>query len=268
MSKLFTYFLVLFCWQIIIAQDISLEELQRRYTSFEYKEVIQMADELLQFGINSSDELLQVYELKGMAHYTLGEESLAKSTFEALLRVNPNYAMDQRRVSPKIVGFFNEIKINFLNGREQDKPILDSLMVLKANLLTQHDEYKKAVIKNLILPGWGQFHLDEPVKGFIYSFLGVVSTASTIILISKTNDREKDYLNETNKDLIPAKYDEYNSSFKTRNILIAGAALVWLISQIDMFFFTSEKFLQPNNYMFSNNIYEDKLQFSISIPLN
>ena len=155
MSKLFTYFLVLFCWQIIIAQDISLEELQRRYTSFEYKEVIQMADELLQFGINSSDELLQVYELKGMAHYTLGEESFAKSTFEALLRVNPNYTMDQRRVSPKIVGFFNEIKINFLNGREQDKPILDSLMVLKAHLLTQHNEYKLSLI-----------HISEPTRPY------------------------------------------------------------------------------------------------------
>lgn len=268
MSKLFTYFFILSCWQIIIAQDISLEELQRRYTSFEYREVIQLADQLLQSENDSSDEILQIFELKGMAHFALGEESFAKSAFEELLRINPGYAMDQRLVSPKIVSFFNEIKLTFLNSREQDKPILDSLMIYKDNLFAKQIDFKKAIIKNMIVPGWGQFHLNEPVKGFMYSFLGIVSTASTIVLISRTNKKEKEYLNETNKELIPAKYDEYNTSFKMRNLLIASTALVWLISQIDLFFFTGEQNLRSSDNRFSTYFYNQDLQFSISIPLN
>ncbi len=268
MHKLFLIFYILIVVQVTCAQENSLQELQNRYTAFEYREVIKIADQLLSLNNFTVEETTQIYELKGLAHFAIGEEGAAREAFELLLNINSNYTMDQRRISPKIVSFFNEIKISFLDGREQQRPILDSLRVFKESLILQQENYKYAVIKNLFVPGWGQFQLNNPTKGYIYSILSITSITSAIVYIIKTNDKQRAYLNEANKVLIPSKYDEYNSSYKIRNLLIAGAAMVWLASQIDILFFTEINSLPTSNRGLTNFTIPQDLRIGLSIPLN
>lgn len=258
---------ILFIAGILIAQENSVEQLRQEYISFNYEEVVKLADEMIVSGDYSSEQLTEIYELKGMAQYSLGQEIPARLSFEELLKLDSNFSMDPNRVSPKIVSFFNEIKVAHQSELEQERPILDSLRIVRQNMLLANENYKNAVVKNLVLPGWGQFQMGNTVKGLVYSILGAASTATAIAYIIKTNDKESAYLNETDKSLIGAKYDEFNSAYKTRNLLISAAAAVWVISQIDILFFT-EITPVPVNGNISRFSPPSELQFSFSIPLN
>lgn len=258
---------ILFIACILIAQENSIEQLRQKYISFNYDEVIKLADEMIISGEYSSEQLVEIYQLKGMAQYSIGKEIPARSSFEELLKLDSNFSMDPNRVSPKIVSFFNDIKVAYQSELEQERPILDSLRIVRQSMMLANENYKNAVVKNLVLPGWGQFQMGNTVKGLVYSILGAASTATAIAYIIKTNDKESAYLNETDKSLIGAKYDEFNSAYKTRNLLITAAAAVWVISQIDILFFTDITPMSPNGNA-SRFSPPSEVQFSFSIPLN
>lgn len=267
MPRLAKLIYILFLFSLATAQEQPLDILTQKYISFEYKEVIELADKMIDSGDYNSNQLVQILELKGMAHYSLGEETTSKTVFENLLRLNSNHSMDPTRISPKIVNFFNEIKVAFLNSLEQERPILDSLRLVKQELITAQSNYKMAVVKNLVLPGWGHFAMDKTTGGIIYSAVGLGSTAAAVYYIIKTNDAKNAYLNETDKLLINTKYDDYNSSYKVRNFFIVAAALVWAASQVDLLFFTDIT-TQPHQAASSPGITPQEISIGFSFPLN
>jgi len=267
MQSLAKLIYILFIVGVLIAQENSIEQLRQKYISFNYDEVIKLADEMIVTGEYSSEQLVEIYQLKGMAQYSIGQEVPARLSFEELLKLDSNFSMDPSLVSPKIVSFFNEIKVAYQNELEQERPILDSLRIVRQSMMLANENYKSAVVKNLVLPGWGQFQMGNTVKGLVYSILGAASTATAIAYIVKTNDKESAYLNETDKSLIGAKYNEFNSAYKTRNLLITAAAAVWVISQIDILFFTDITPIQPNGNTPRLSL-PSSLQFNFSIPLN
>ncbi|OGV88193.1 MAG: hypothetical protein A3J88_01340 [Melioribacter sp. RIFOXYB12_FULL_38_5] len=69
--------------------------------------------------------------------------------------------------------------------------------------------------------------------------LSTANLAAMIYYVFDTNKKEDAYLKETNKFLVDQKYASYNSSYKTRNILIATYAALWIYSQIDLHFFNN-----------------------------
>ena len=257
---------ILLLSQIFWAQQVSIETLREKYANFEYKKVIELADEMLQQNNYDRTTLVQIYEMKGVAHYSLGEEQKAHSAFWNLLGEDNNYSMDPQQISPKIISFFNDVKEEFREQIEEEKPILDSLNTLKQRYLSTSSNYKTAIVKNIILPGWGQFQLNNKTKGTIYGVLGVSTIASSIYYIAKTNDKRTDYLSETNPELIKAKYDEYNDAYKLRNYAISAAVAVWLASQIDILFFSEDHSKLPISYNYQpENNSEIKLTFSIPL---
>ncbi len=252
----------------VYSQDLTIEKLQKEYMAFNYENVIKLAGEMLSQKKFSSDQLIQIYQMKGIAYFSLGDEESAKESFIKLLEEDSNYSMNPNQISPKIISFFNETKVNFQAEIEQDKPLIDSLKIVRENLTAEYMNYKSAVVKNLILPGWGQFQLGNSTKGIIYSVLSVASVASTIALIVDTNKKENAYLNENNKSLIVGKYDQYNSSFKTRNLLIATTALIWIASQVDILFFSNEYVGNTRSFSGQPIGSVSDIQINLSFPLN
>ncbi len=250
------------------AQSNSVEELRQKYIAFDYDEVINLASKMLTEKDFQREALIEIYEMKGISHFSLGQEDDAAETFKLLLREDSNYSMDTDRISPKIVSFFNEVKVEFQNQLEEERPLIDSLRIVRQNILSLHEDYKSAVVKNLILPGWGQFQLGNTTKGIIYSILGTASLVTSIAFIVDANNKENAYLNETNKELIPAKYDDYNSAYKTRNLLITATAIVWAVSQIDMLFFTEINVSGGSSLPSNRQNPSADLQLNFSFPLN
>ncbi len=63
---------------------------------------------------NLSPEELQIlcaaYDLRGRAHFNLSNPKAAEADFEALLHLNPGYAIDRQTLSPKVVDLFDRTR--------------------------------------------------------------------------------------------------------------------------------------------------------------
>jgi hypothetical protein len=94
------------------------------------------------------------------------------------------------------------------------------------------------------------------VKGYVVSGIGAALIASSAYFIIDTINKEKDYQNETDLNLIESKYKAYNDAYKTRNILLLSYAALLIYSQIDLSFIElkpPENISISPNYNFEQN---------------
>ncbi len=80
--------------------------------------------------------------------------------------------------------------------------------------------------------------------------------------------KEKDYLIEIDPSLIQIKYDSYNKSYKIRNVLIISYLVIWIYSQLDLFFFNDNEFYIDNVNNTSNlmMVKPPNIQFNLRVP--
>lgn len=218
----------------------ALNDVATPFKSFQYSEVINVADSILaQDSLLSSSDLIEIYRMKALSHFSLGEEIYAKTCFNEILKIDPRFKLDPVQNSPKIISFFNQIKLDYLQNQITQKdttPVEQTNEALNTNFtLYPQKSMKSALVKSIVFPGWGHLYLDKKKSGIMLILGSVVTLPSMIYFIFDANKKEKDYLNETNSDDIQTKYDEYNQSYKTRNGLIAGYTIIWLYSQWDLF---------------------------------
>jgi len=238
------------------AQSIKIDSVFSEYRANNYKKVIELSNKLLKKNKNLNNEnLISLYEMTAVSYFALGEKDSSKINFIEILKLNENYAPDPYFISPKIIRFFETIKSDYLqikdivkeeNNNQQRKRI-DSLTAEQKSLAfkTELDEAKSSaansMFRSAVFPGWGHLYSGYKTKGIILSSVNAALLGSAIYFSVETNKLEKDYLLESNKDLIDAKYDEYNSAYKIRNTLYAAYAAFWLFSQIDLLFFNEEE---------------------------
>jgi hypothetical protein len=224
-----------------------LEDLKREYESFNYTEVIKLADELLaDTSALSENEIIEIFMLKAIAHYSLNEEVQVRTSFIEVLKINNDYEPDPAKISPKIINIFNSVRNDFLLAVKEEssgtKPSpTDTIIVYQKpdTVIVQDYIYKHAMIRSILLPGWGHLYAGDKTKGFILTGLGTAALASMLYFIVDTNNKENEYLNETDPNLLEAKYAEFNDSYKIRNGLIIAYAVIWIYAQLDMLFFNN-----------------------------
>lgn len=234
-----TIFSVILVSSSLMGQVNSFLELKRDFEDFEYSKVILKSEQLLN-NENISDSLrIEIYLMKAISHYSLGGIVETKTSFQNILLINRKYNPNPSQISPVLVAIFDEVKRDY----DQQNPLpLDPLQNVKIDStlpIIDYNHFKTSALKNLLVPGWGQISIGNTTKGIITT--GVVALNFIMMLnsISNTNEKESAYLNETNQALIETKFSQYNSSYKTRNLLITSFAVVWLYSQIDFLFFSS-----------------------------
>lgn len=220
----------------------SLAEMQKKFEQFQYGDVISMANRLLmrKYPYTKKD-LLDIYKMLGIAHYSLSEDDAAKKSFIEMLRIDSTFKFDSTKVSPKIISFFRQVKNDYV---EQQREIeartvvrIDTVYISqKENNLEYIDKERGAVARSLIVPGLGQLYKEEYLKGTLLTLLSTAALISSVYFIIDTNEKEKAYLIETNPALIESKYQDYNSSFQKRNISLISYGVIWLYSQIDLLF--------------------------------
>lgn len=234
-----TIFSVILVSSSLMGQVNSFLELKKDFEDFEYSKVISKSEQLLK-DENISDSLrIEVYLMRAISHYSLGNLEDTKTSFQDILLINRKFNPNPSQVSPVLVAIFDEVKRDY--DRQNPQP-LDPLQNVKTDLsqpVIDYDHFKTSALKNLLVPGWGHISVGNTTKGLITT--GVVALNFIMMLnsISNTNEKESAYLNEKNQALIETKFSQYNSSYKTRNLLITSFAVVWLYSQIDFLFFSS-----------------------------
>ncbi len=230
-----------------LAAHDSLSIMKKKFDQFKYGDVISIANKLLlkKAPFNRAD-IINIYMLKGISHYSLSEDDAARKSFIEILRIDTSYTFDSTKISPKIISFYNQVKQNYI---QQQKDIeartvvrIDTVYVPQTRYDTEYErKLKNAVARSLIIPGLGQWYLKTNFKNIVFTVLGTASLASTIYYFLKTETDEKAYLIETNPDEIQSKYNEYNNSFKGRNISLITFGVLWVYSQLDLLFFNDYK---------------------------
>lgn len=252
--KFYLTILFIFTSSLLFAQVVSYDNVKKEFNSFEYEKVIELSDSLLKSKNNLQDSILiDIYLMRAVSFYTIAREDSAAKNFEAILKINPAYSPDPLIISPKLISLFNQVKLNFTPSQIEQS---DSTITNHRNEMKEIKPAQNLVqLKNLILPGWGYLSNGFSTKGIVLSSASLLNLAGMIYFIYDTNQKEKSYLNETNKNLIPARYDEYNNAYKIRNALIISYAALWVYSQIDMLFFNShnETIEKKVSYDFNTN---------------
>ena len=241
--------LLLFCNNMFAQNKGGLEELKTQFESFNYASVISKADILLQkkeqFGEN---ELIEIYLLKGISHYSLNQSESVKDCFFEILNLNKNYKINESKVSPKIINEFEKLKIEygrFITNNE-------SLITVKTDTLyhtdtlyikESRDIYSGTILRSLAFPGWGHLYSGDKTKGWILTSATTLSLSSMLYFIFDAENKRSQYLSEVDPMLIEKKYTNYNTSYKIRNTLIATYALIWIYTQIDILFLSEIPFV-------------------------
>lgn len=252
----------------INAQVADLNSIKQNYESFEYAKVIALSEELIKTGILSENELVSIYVMRAVSFYSLGNETMAKESFIDALKLNKNYSPDPSVISPKIISLFNEVKTNFLKSLS---PVLqkDTVAYKSPTKIFDTGILRNAALRNIALPGWGHFYSGNTTKGIIYTALSAATLGSAIYFIGDTNNKEKLYIQEKNLSIINQRYENYNNSYKTRNVLLIAYAAVWIVSQLDLIVWSDEDlFIQKNNLLNNASNLRNDIEFSFRLPLN
>lgn len=225
-------------------EQITVDLIVKKFKAFEYQQVIALSEPLLNNSeALSHSQLLELYRMKAVAHYSLDQGNPAKEAFIEILKIEPDFDLDPVINPPKIIAFFNEVKKNYIN-EQPIIPIEKPGYPLPDSTIQDSDRkiFRAALLRSALLPGWGHLHLEQPLKGSILGSAALITLPPAIYFMFDSFAKEKDYLNETDKSKIETKYDSYNKSYKLRNIFIASYTLIWLYTQYDLFTGNSIKY--------------------------
>jgi hypothetical protein len=248
-SLIFIFFI---CIDISFSQvNDSINIITENFRNFEYAEVIRLSEYFLRSNENlDNNQLIEIYTMKGIAHYSFGEDYDAKESFISILNLDSSFTLDPTRTSPKIITFYNEIKDEYIKNlseiNSEDKPSqtvrIDTVFIPRIlRDVESENKLKNSLVRSLILPGLGHLYNGNTTKGWILTTLSVASIASTIYFVVDSNQKENEYLQERNRSSIEDKYDSYNISNSLKNFSIGSFVVVWLYSQVDLLFFSGNE---------------------------
>lgn len=232
-------------------QKDSLGTLIQFFNSFKYSNAINEADRLLNNKSNlRSYDVKEIYRMKAIAEYSINKDDSAEATFVNILKIDPPYQLDSSSTSPKIIAFFNNVKNNYLKSVEEKTQTLahtDTVYITKYYVDNKaENNFKWAIAKSIVFPGWGHFSLGYKDKGLLFSSLTVLAIASTVYFVAETNKKWRDYYLETDLTNVLSKYNDYNQAYLKRNISIIALVLIWAYTQFDLLFNTRRE--QPSTY--------------------
>jgi|SRR5690554_851925 len=257
MRKLLLLIFTLTPFIISFGQDNEevIEEITDAFRNFEYNKVIEISEDHLKDKDKfSNPELIEIYRMKGISHYALLDDNQSRLSFIEILRLDSSYVLDPAHTSPKIISFFSNVKNEYLASIEgkEEKIVVTQLDTVYVTRLyrdtTAESNFKHALIRSLIIPGTGHLYLDSNLKSWVLTILSAASIGAGIYYISDTNEKEKIYLMERNPNETGKKYNDYNFSYRMRNLAFISFAALWLYSQIDLLFFIEKE--QPGIFSY------------------
>lgn len=247
------------------SQEISFNQIKEQYEAFEYEKVIQLSTLFIkQSGISDSVKI-EVYQMRVVAFYSLGDEASTQNSFREILKINKNYQPDPSKISPRLIAIFQTVKEDYLKFLRQNTVTKDTS--LQSTKFFSPDQLRSSVLKNLLVPGWGQISNGYSTKGYLLSIASSGNLLSMVYFIFDSKKKENEYLKEINKNLIPSKYDSYNKAYKWRNILITSYILLWVYSQVDLLLFSNGSELNQSDTEVTF-INPQQIQFSLRIPIS
>ena len=252
-----------------LAQDVTYKNVKEEFMSFNYQNVIRLSDTLIKKGNLSDSLLIDVYLMRAVC-FSYSDLQKVRECYQEVLKINKDFpALPTNYYSPEMAEIFNEVKTSYLASLNPPAQ-RDSTQIQMPAKIFDSAKFGNSAALNLFIPGLGQMNTGNTTKGIILTAASTAALGTMIYTIINTNKKENDYLKESNKNLIPAKYEAFNNAYKTRNVLIVTYAAIWAFSQIDFIFNTDENSFMKENTSLGNNKFKSKfseISLGFSIPL-
>ncbi len=174
-------------------------------------------------------ELLEAHKILGVIAYQDGNVSESNAQFEQALSIDRTATLDSVYVSPKIIQFFDDLKLRFSSKGE----ISETDQSIHYRYLVQPDPRPAATLRSMIIPGWGQLYKNDKTKGIVLVSATATVTLATTIFHFMQKDAHDAYLKAIDEKTIEQKYDKYNLFYKLRNNTVLFAGGIWLYSVFD-----------------------------------
>lgn len=209
--------LVLVCLFLIGNAD----ELSRLYNRGAYDSLIVKADSML--GDSTLIDRIEIMKFKAYALVARGDLIRAKLLFGEILNRDPLVTLNPREVSPKILNIFEEVKRSHV-WVVPERVRVETLLVKPS---------KRTLTMSFVYPGLGQFAAKRKVSGLALLALETAAL-SGLALSSFYYKKEYDqYLDETDPAVIPQRYADANTWYRTRMGFGCGALLLYFFGIFD-----------------------------------
>ena len=225
-------------------------DMREAFQGLDYDQAEVLAGEILaRYEMFSTDELIETHVTLALIRYAQNRQSEAELQFVSALSLKPDLELDPVLVSPKVITFFEELKAS------RDQVEQETETPGASRYIFVQDPRPAAAIRSMIVPGWGQFYKDEPVKGYVFAGAWVGSVGATIVTHIRRQDAARAYRLARDPDDITEKYNTYNRTHKLRNAMFLTAASVWVVSYIDALLNGSGMGLYTRNDRYSISIH-------------
>ena len=177
-----------------------------------------------------------------------GKSSLAGDHFSLLLKLNPQFELDPILTSPKILAVFNETKAHLA---VHVNPEMDTVAVQSFR------QSMEVSFRTIVFPGWEQLHTNRTTAGYIFLGGGIGTLGAGIAFEALRSSARSEYLSATTASTIEAKYSTYNKYYKAEAYAFSAFALVYIVSEIDVFGHASSASLSlepPSSSNRANNL--------------
>lgn len=218
--------------QLFAFAQNDLASVKEMFNSFQYEKVITQAESILENDSLNRDVSIELLRMKAIAHYVLNQKDFTVLCFVDILKKNPEYQLDPRQNSPKIINIFNRTKDNYLPAEKEITNRQTTQQEVQP--VIQKQFVRSSLLRSFAVPGWGHLYANNQKKGYFLTSAALVGLGASIYFTIETAQNEKRYLNETDKTLIESKYKDYNRSFQLRNGFLIGYAILWTYAQADL----------------------------------
>jgi hypothetical protein len=198
------------------------------YNELRFEEAIHYGQQSLRKDDGLSPQHLEyIHRYMAYSFYNIGLLDSSRVYFLSLLSINPGIELDPVDTSPKIIDFFNQIKINFQEINA------NTTIISYPKYVFIEDRRPAAAWRSALLPGWGQYYKGQPTRAYIFG--GAFLTSAVVLGVSLVNESKyKDqYLNSTDPEDINNYYDSYNNWSKIRQMSTYTIIGIWLLSFAD-----------------------------------
>jgi hypothetical protein len=215
------YLLIPICLLLLIAdnsyaQDFSseIQALENDLKDFNYQIVLNKGRFLLSESNITKKDSLQIYGYILNAAYSLNDTTMAKDIIKDALKSFPSFAPDPRITSPKIVNYFNSVRMRFINSKPEEQPIVND----RKNLLIKPVP-TKYLLTSILYPGSSHWFKGYK-KGYYFTGISTILLGGIVYSSLKVGDTRENYMQAKTNENFDRLYNDYNSAYKIRNSLI------------------------------------------------
>jgi hypothetical protein len=237
------------------AVDSTLRVVDSLYKAGAYAAAELQARRMLENDLLSDSLRLAAEQWVAFSLVAQEQPALAKEHFLSILRRQPSHDLDPVLTSPKILAVFNDARATYFAERSQETD---------SSLGNPIRPPKGITFRTIVFPGWEQWYHGRIPLGPILVGAGVATLGSAVALAFMRKSAHQDYLAATFPEDIEAKYDRYNRYAKAESICFSAFAVVYVLSEIEVFVHNSAISVSPVSY--GSPVSASGLRLSVALP--